>query len=308
LEFQTPPEILRSNLGNTVLELAKLGIKDLVKFDYVDAPAPETLMRGLELLYYLGALDTEFKLSPLGTVLSQFPLDPQLAKLLVESPKFGCSGEILTIVALLSVPHVWMRPIHNQKEADRARWLLSLPGGDHLTLLNAYNQYRQNIKDPKWAWDNYLSKRNLVQADSVRLQLQRVMRRNNIPVASNSSYPESEVQLHANIRRALLTGFFMQVAHWDPEKKTYFTVKDMEPVHLHLGCNLEGKPEWVVFNEFVLTTAPYIRTVSAVESEWLLKEAPEFYDIDSWPESAMRRELGRALKRLRRKTKKEGAI
>ena len=94
------------------------------------------------------------------------------------------------------------------------------------------------------------------------------MERNSIPILSNFSDPRSEAQLHENIRRALLTGFFMQVAHWDPEKKAYLTVKDVQPVQLHPSCDLEGKPEWVVFNEFVLTTTPYIRTVSAVEPEW----------------------------------------
>ena len=94
------------------------------------------------------------------------------------------------------------------------------------------------------------------------------MERNNIPLLSNSSNPVSEWQLHENIRKALLTGFFMQVAHWDPEKKAYLTVKDLQVVQLHPSCDLEGKPDWVMFNEFVLTTTPYIRTVSAVEPEW----------------------------------------
>jgi pre-mRNA-splicing factor ATP-dependent RNA helicase DHX15/PRP43 len=155
-----------------------------------------------------------------------------------------------------------MRPTNKQKEADRAKWLLSLPGGDHLTLLNAYNQYHQSsffpsptprsrdvlcsgllptdINDSKWTWNNYLSKRNLVQADNVRSQLQRIMQRNNIPLLSNFSDPRSEAQLHENIRKALLTGFFMQVAHWDSEKKTYLTVKDVQPVQLHPSCDLEG--------------------------------------------------------------------
>ena len=125
-----------------------------------------------------------------------------------------------------------------------------------------------DIRDNKWTWDNYLSKRNLVQADNVRLQLQRIMERNNIPLLSNSSNPMSEWQLHENIRKALLTGFFMQVAHWDPVKKGYLTVKDAQAVQLHPSCDLEGKPDWVMFNEFVLTTTPYIRTVSAVGPEW----------------------------------------
>ena len=94
------------------------------------------------------------------------------------------------------------------------------------------------------------------------------MERNNVPIVSYFSDPKSEVQLHENMRKALLTGFFMQVAHWDPEKTAYLTVKDSQPVQLHPSCDLEGKPDWVVFDEFVLTTTPYIRTVSAVQPEW----------------------------------------
>jgi len=81
LEEQTHPEILRSNLANTVLELVKLGITDLVHFDYMDAPAPETIMRALELLNYLSALDDEGNLTELGKVMSDFPLDPQVGLL-----------------------------------------------------------------------------------------------------------------------------------------------------------------------------------------------------------------------------------
>jgi pre-mRNA-splicing factor ATP-dependent RNA helicase DHX15/PRP43 len=78
LEEQTHPEILRSNLANTVLELVKAGVKDLVRFDYVDAPAPETLMRALELLNFLAALDDSGNLTPMGAMMSEFPLDPQV--------------------------------------------------------------------------------------------------------------------------------------------------------------------------------------------------------------------------------------
>ena len=87
LEEQTHPEILRSNLANTVLELAKLGVKDLVHFDYVDAPAPESLMRALELLNYLAAIDDDGNLTPLGSIMADFPLDPQVRAF---DPRDGC--------------------------------------------------------------------------------------------------------------------------------------------------------------------------------------------------------------------------
>ncbi|XP_058083127.1 probable pre-mRNA-splicing factor ATP-dependent RNA helicase DEAH2 isoform X4 [Magnolia sinica] len=105
LQPQTYPEILRSNLANTVLTLKKLGIDDLVHFDFMDPPAPETLMRALEVLNYLGALDDEGNLTKLGEIMSEFPLDPQMSKMLVVSPEFNCSNEILSVSAMLSGRH-----------------------------------------------------------------------------------------------------------------------------------------------------------------------------------------------------------
>jgi pre-mRNA-splicing factor ATP-dependent RNA helicase DHX15/PRP43 len=84
LEEQTHPEILRSNLANTVLELVKAGVKDLLRFDFMDAPAPETLMRALELLNYLAALDDDGNLTAMGKKMSEFPLDPQVVFLALD--------------------------------------------------------------------------------------------------------------------------------------------------------------------------------------------------------------------------------
>ena len=91
--------------------LKKLGIDDIVHFDYMDPPAPETLMRALEQLNYLGALDDEGDLTDLGLKMSEFPLDPVLAKVvLAASQSFNCVQEALVIVAMLSVPNVFIRP------------------------------------------------------------------------------------------------------------------------------------------------------------------------------------------------------
>lgn len=88
--------------GTVVLQLKKLGIDDLVHFDFMDPPAPETLMRALELLNYLAALDDDGNLTDLGAVMAEFPLDPQLAKMLIASCNHNCSNEILSITAMLS--------------------------------------------------------------------------------------------------------------------------------------------------------------------------------------------------------------
>ncbi|OMP09461.1 hypothetical protein COLO4_05452 [Corchorus olitorius] len=91
LQPQACPEILRSNLVNTVLTLKKPGIDDLVHFDFMDPPAPETLMRVLRVLNYLGELDDDGNLTELGEKMSEFPLDPQMSKMLIVSCEFNCS-------------------------------------------------------------------------------------------------------------------------------------------------------------------------------------------------------------------------
>ncbi|KAL4242388.1 DEAD box helicase family protein [Abortiporus biennis] len=295
LEEQTHPEILRSNLANTVLELAKLGIKDLVRFDYVDAPAPETLMRALELLNYLSALDDECNMTPLGAIMAEFPLEPQMAKMLIVSPKFNCSNEILTIVAMLSVPNIWNRPIFMRREADSAKRSLEVPEGDHLTLLNVYNCYVQNIHNKRWAWDNFLSQRSLLQANNIRAQLKRYMEKFDIGLIST----RDEIQLYVNIRQALVCGFFMQVAHKGAGEVAYVTVKVPEVVSLHPSCGLSGESEWVLFDEFVLTGGAYVRTVTAVKPEWLLEFAPKYYDINSFPNGKMKNALLQVQKNMR---------
>jgi len=121
LQDNTYPEILRSNLSSVVLQLKKLGIDDIVHFDFMDPPAPETMMRALELLNYLGALDDEGELTDLGAKMAQIPLEPELAKMLLSSEKYKCVNEILTIVSLLSVPNLFMRPKDDVERADSAK-------------------------------------------------------------------------------------------------------------------------------------------------------------------------------------------
>ncbi len=118
--------------------------------------------------------------------------------------------------------------------------------------------------DDNWCWTNYLSQRALQQAENVRLQLQRTMEQYEVELVTTAD----ERKLWLNIRKALVCGFFTQVAHKEGEKNSYLTVKDNQVVGLHPSCGLDTSPEWVMFNEFVLTTKPYIRTVTEVRPEW----------------------------------------
>jgi len=304
---QTYPETLRTNFASTVLELKKLGIEDLVHFDLMDPPAPETLMRALEELHYLGCLDDEGELTPLGRLAAEFPLDPALAVMLAKSPEFFCSNEILSLTALLSVPQVFVRPANARKLADDMKALFSHPDGDHLTMLNVYHAFKspEAQENPKqWCHDHFLSFRSLQQADNIRLQLQRIMEREEVALVSR---PFGDKSYYENIRRALVAGFFMQVAKRDGSGKLYTTVKDEQTVLLHPSTVIAYDAEWVMYNEFVLTSKYYIRTVTAVQPEWLLEIAPAYYDLETIRNKEVKNSLMSVRNRALRRQQAAGA-
>ena len=126
---------MRSDITSVVLTMLRLGEKNLVRFDFMDPPAPETMMRALENLNYLGALDDEGQLTPLGRKMAELPLDPQQSKAHLASADYGCVPEMLTITAMLSIPPPFQRPRESARFADEAREQFTHPDSDHLTLL-----------------------------------------------------------------------------------------------------------------------------------------------------------------------------
>jgi pre-mRNA-splicing factor ATP-dependent RNA helicase DHX15/PRP43 len=287
LEEDTPPEILRSNMCSVVLELLKIGVTDLAHFDLMDPPAPETLMRALEELHHLGAINAEVQLTDVGHKMSQFPVDPQLSKALIEAQRFHCTSEILTIAAIISAPQVFFRPREAAREADEAKKKFIHEDGDHMTLLNVYHAWLTNSEDPGWCHTHFLNLRALKAAQSIRSQLQRLVERLHIALESP---PFVLPDYYTAIRRALTAGFFMQVACVD-EKGRYRTVLDQQTVALHPSTVLKGRPTWVIYNEFVLTQKCFIRTVTPILCEWLAEYGFAYFDVDKLPECRAKQEL-----------------
>jgi len=239
----TYPEILRSKMSNVVLTLKKLGIDDLVHFDFMDPPAPETLMRALEVLNYLGALDDEGDMTDLGRQMAELPLDPQLSKMLICSPDYNCSEEIVNIVAAMSVPQIFLRPRESAKAADEAKAQFVDATSDHITLLNAFAAYEEvpTAERKQWCWDNFINDRSISSAASVKKQLRGIMTRLDIPLVTckgrNGSYDTNA------IRMSLTNAMYMQVAYLQ-RQGSYLTVKDNQIVYIHPGLSIDGKPQW----------------------------------------------------------------
>ena len=254
----TIPEIQRQNLSHTILMLKAMGINDLLHFDFMDPPPTNTMLTALEELYALSALDDEGLLTRLGRKMADFPMEPSLAKVLIYSVDQSCSDEMLSIVAMLSVQTVFYRPKEKQTQADQKKSKFHDPHGDHLTLLNVYNGWRNAKFSNAWCFENFIQYRAMKRAQDVRQQIVSIMER----------YKHSLVSCGRNtnkIRQALCSGFFRNAARKDPQEG-YKTLVEGTPVYLHPSSALFGKPsEHVIYHTLVLTTKEYMHCTTAIE-------------------------------------------
>lgn len=252
------PEIQRQNLSHTILMLKAMGINDLLHFDFMDPPPTNTMLTALEELYALSALDDEGLLTRLGRKMADFPMEPALAKVLIASVDLGCSDEMLSIVAMLSVQTVFYRPKEKQQQADQKKSKFHDQHGDHLTLLNVYNGWKNSKFSNPWCYENFIQARSMRRAQDVRQQLLTIMER----------YKHKIVSCGRNtikVRQALCSGFFRNSARKDPHEG-YKTLIEGTPVYMHPSSALFGKQaEHVIFHTLVLTTKEYMHCTTAIE-------------------------------------------
>ncbi|KAG6845369.1 hypothetical protein H0H87_010478 [Tephrocybe sp. NHM501043] len=266
------PDIQRTNLSSTILQLKAMGINDLLSFDFMDPPPAQTMLTALESLYALSALDDEGLLTRLGRKMADFPMEPPLAKMLIASVELGCSEEILSIVAMLSVQSVFYRPKEKQGQADSKKAKFHQPEGDHLTLLTVYNGWKAGNFSNPWCYENFIQARSMRRAQDVRKQLLGIMDRYKHDILSAG-------RDYNVVRKAICSGFFRNAAKKDPQEG-YKTLVEGTPVYIHPSSALFNRnPEWVIYHELVLTTREYCHNVTAVEPKWLVEVAPQFFQV-----------------------------
>lgn len=285
-----PPEIQRSNLAPVVLQLKALGIDNVVQFDFLTAPPAELMSKALELLYALGALDEYAKLTrPLGFRMAELAVEPMMAKVLLSSPTFSCTSEILTIAAMTSLGgSVWFHHEGERKRMESSRRKFAVEEGDHLTLLNVYQAFiTKGRKEAKFCHDNHLNFKSLTRAISIRAQLKRYLERFNIPVDESLGKSEvnttgSSVNKAEQIRRCLTAGYFAHVARMQPDG-TFRTVDGGTVLHAHPSSLMfNRKADWVIFHEVMETGEKiFLRDITKIEKGWLVEYAPDFYQLTS---------------------------
>jgi pre-mRNA-splicing factor ATP-dependent RNA helicase DHX38/PRP16 len=272
--IQTIPEIQRTNLANTVLLLKSLGVKDLLDFDFMDAPPQDTITTSLFDLWALGALDNIGDLTPLGRTMTAFPMDPSLAKLIITSVEYECSEEMLTIVAMLSVPSVFYRPKERQEESDTAREKFFVPESDHLTLLHVYTQWRVNGYSDGWCTRHFLHPKALRRGKEIRDQIKDIMEKQKMPLVSCGT--DWDV-----IRKCICSGYYHQAAKVKGLGE-YINLRTSVTIQLHPTSALYGLgylPDYVVYHELILTSKEYMSCVTSVDPHWLADMGAVFYSI-----------------------------
>jgi pre-mRNA-splicing factor ATP-dependent RNA helicase DHX38/PRP16 len=271
----TIPEIQRTNLANTVLLLKSLGVKDLLDFDFMDPPPQDTITTSLFDLWALGALTNLGEMTDLGKQMTNFPMDPSLAKLVIlSSTVYGCSEEMVTIVSMLSVPSVFYRPKERLEESDAAREKFFVTDSDHLTLLTVYQQWVFNGCRDGWCVKHFLQPKTLRRAQEIRQQITDIMASNKMALVS-CGYD------HDIVRKCICSGFYHQAA----KRKglgEYINLRTSVSMALHPTSALYNggdPPDYVVYHELILTSKAYMSCVTAVDAEWLADLGGVFYSI-----------------------------
>nr|BAJ89152.1 predicted protein [Hordeum vulgare subsp. vulgare] len=202
------PEMQRSNLVSCIIQLKALGIDNILGFDWPASPSPEAMIRALEILFSLGILDEDAKLTvPIGFQVAEMPLDPMISKMILSANDFGCSDEILTIAAFLSVQSVWVSMRGVKKEFDEAKLRFAAAEGDHVTFLNIYKGFHQSGKSSQWCYKNFLNHQALKKVIEIRAQLVRVMKRFGIQLKSC----DRDMQA---VRKAIIAGSLLILVIW----------------------------------------------------------------------------------------------
>jgi ATP-dependent helicase HrpA len=264
----TDPEILRTNLASVILQMTSLRLGDVAAFPFIDPPDRRSVKAGVDLLHELGALDGGGRLTPVGRKLAQLPVDPRLARMIVEADRLGCTGEVLVIAAALSIQDPRERPSDKQQAADERHARFADKGSDFLTWLNLWrylherqaelssNQFRRLCRSE---FLNYLRVREW---QDLHGQLRAVARDLGVKLSRTEADPD-------RIHTALLAGLLSHIGLKQGETRDYLGARGTS-FAIFPGSALARKPpQWVMAAELVETSRLWGRGAARIQPEWV---------------------------------------
>ena len=165
-------------MAPVLLQLKALGIDNVLRFDFLSPPPAANLVRGVELLYALGAIDSNAHLTkPVGVQMAELPVPPMLGRALLASGDLGCSEEVLTIAAMTQIENVFVSSSKDKMSAEKEKRRFSAAEGDHLTALNVFLAFERSGRSSKWCRDHFINYHGLRRASELREQLLRMLQK-----------------------------------------------------------------------------------------------------------------------------------
>jgi len=270
---QTDPEIRRTNLASVILQMSNLGLGELNRFPFMDAPDNQSIRDGYLLLEELQAVDSNKRLTPIGRKLVRLPLDPRIGRMLLQADKERALHEMLIITAGLSVQDPRLRPMDMQQKADTKHREFADPASDLVSWLKMWEWYHEQARHlsrsklRKLCHDRFLSYIRLREWHDLHGQLLGIAREMKMTPNAQPAKPDE-------IHRALLAGLLSHIGFYDVEKKQYLGARGLRFALFPGSALFKKPPKWVVCAELVETTRLYGRSAAAIDPTWLEGLAP----------------------------------
>jgi ATP-dependent helicase HrpA len=301
----TDPEILRTNLASVILQMTSLGLGRIEKFPFVEAPDPRAIRDGLGLLNELGAIDNAPAntgdgpvLTQLGRELAGLPVDPRMARMLVEANRTGCLKDMLIIVSALSIQDVRERPAEHQQAADEKHARFAVENSDFLAYRELWNYLRAQRDEKssnqfrRMCKSEFLHYLRIREWQDLHGQLRQITRGLGW---TPSDTPASEATIH----QALLAGLLSHIGVREGDKRDFLGARGSK-FAVFPGSGLFKKPpRWIMAAELVETSRLWARMGARIEPEWAEKLAPHLVKrIYSEPHWSTKREAAMAYERV----------
>jgi ATP-dependent helicase HrpA len=274
----TDPEILRTNLASVILQMTALGLGDVARFPFVDPPDRRNVQAGVQLLEELGAVlptrSSARKLTRVGRQLAALPVDPRLARMVVEADRRGCLREVLVIAAALSVQDPRERPVDQQAQADQKHARFTDRTSDFLTWLDLWRYVREQQRElsssafRRMCRAEFLNYLRIREWQELEAQLRQVAKQLELhPGKPADAVPLGEGDADA-IHQALLSGLLSHVGLRDPERRDYLGARNARFSIFPGSALFRRQPQLVMAAELVETTRLWARVNAAVRPEW----------------------------------------
>ncbi|XP_023698439.2 probable ATP-dependent RNA helicase DHX40 [Paramormyrops kingsleyae] len=292
----TVPEVQRTSLTMVILTLKCLGVHDVIRFPYLDHPEEKFILAALKQLYQCDAIDRRGQVTRFGQLIVEFPLPPNLTRVLLKAAAHQCEELLLPVAAMLSVENIFIRPGHpeKQQEAELKHKQLATEAGssnDFAVLLSVFEKCRASESPPAWCRENWIHWRAIKMAFSVEKQLTEILTR----LKQNPDFPVEKFDGHRSelLRRCLCSGYFANVARRSVGR-TFSTMDGHgSVVHIHPSSTLfeqEAKLEWILFHDVLVTSRIYVRTVCPIRYEWVKDLLPKLHEVEAHELSSVARE------------------